>query len=570
MSTLPGDTPIAGAATAPCQKNRVQSLSPSAPRLRSGYSAHAADIPSIVRADEIWLVVLAAFVGFIAGVAVWMMAATAQLIHEMLFAIGPDLHLSAMVAVDPVRAAAVPTLGGLLLGLSGLVIVRYRPRRSVDPIEANALYGGRMSLNDSLIIVGQTLVSNGVGASVGLEAGYTQIGSAMSSRLGRMFRVQAERPAPARGCGAAAAIAGAFNTPLAGAFYAFELVIGTYSLGTFAPVAVAAIVAVAVVNALGAAPFDLVVRSLALRCAGLHPHPAPGHGLRPGWHRPHAWRDADRRAIPQERRPELAPPGVWRTGGGFVGSYGPSSAFVRAWRAGRGDWSTVFTALHGNAGCTEVACLGYLNRFWLSRRALFRLALTGALVGNLFAGALAAVSTAHAVSPVVCALVGMSSLAVAIIGGPLTMGFLALESTGSLPLTLAVMAASVISALTVRRTFGYSFATWRFHLRGEAIRSAVDIGWMRSLTVGRMMRREMRTVRAGTPIAAFKRDFPLGARERVVVIDEDDRYGHRAARRDARRRGREPSRKGPAASHRHSAAATDDDDQGGRGDVRKR
>src|SRR6201985_877017 len=148
----------------------------------------------------------------------------------------------------------------------------------------------------------------------------------------------------------------------------------------------------------------------------------------------------------------------------------------------------------------------------------------GAVVGKAFAGALAAVSTAHAVSPVVCALVGMSGLAVAIIGGPLTVGVLALESTGSLPLTVAVLAACVISALTVRRTFGYSFATWRFHLRGEAIRSAVDVGWMRNLTVGRMMRREMRTVRVDTLVTAFKRDFPLGAHQRVIALDADDRY----------------------------------------------
>jgi len=125
---------------------------------------------------------------------------------------------------------------------------------------------------------------------------------------------------------------------------------------------------------------------------------------------------------------------------------------------------------------------------------------------------------------VVCAVVGMSGLATAIVGGPLTMAFLALESTGSLPLTIAVLAASVVSALTVRRTFGYSFATWRFHLRGEAIRSAVDVGWMRNLTVGRMMRREVRTVRADTPIANFRRDFPLGAEQRVVVVDQSDRY----------------------------------------------
>ena len=56
-----------------------------------------------------------------------------------------------------------------------------------------------------------------------------------------MFRVRRNDLRLLVGCGAAAAIAAAFNAPLTGAFYAFELVIGTYSLGTFAPVAVAAI-----------------------------------------------------------------------------------------------------------------------------------------------------------------------------------------------------------------------------------------------------------------------------------------------------------------------------------------
>ena len=112
----------------------------------------------------------------------------------------------------------------------------------------------------------------------------------------------------------------------------------------------------------------------------------------------------------------------------------------------------------------------------------------------------------------------------AVVGGPLTMSFLALESTGSLPMTIAVLAASVVSALTVRRTFGYSFATWRFHLRGEAIRSAVDIGWVRTLTVGRMMRRDIRTVRADTTPSAFIRQVPLGSADRVIVTDDAGRY----------------------------------------------
>ena len=81
------------------------------------------------------------------------------------------------------------------------------------------------------MVVAQTLLSNGAGASVGLEAGYTQIGSAVASRLGTAFRLRRTDMRLLVGCGAAAAIAAAFNAPLTGAFYAFELVIGTYSAG---------------------------------------------------------------------------------------------------------------------------------------------------------------------------------------------------------------------------------------------------------------------------------------------------------------------------------------------------
>lgn len=52
----------------------------------------------------------------------------------------------------------------------GFAIARAKIPRAVDPIEANALHGGRMSVRDSLIVTAQTIISNGFGASVGLEA----------------------------------------------------------------------------------------------------------------------------------------------------------------------------------------------------------------------------------------------------------------------------------------------------------------------------------------------------------------------------------------------------------------
>jgi CIC family chloride channel protein len=102
--------------------------------------------------------------------------------------------------------------------------------------------------------------------------------------------------------------------------------------------------------------------------------------------------------------------------------------------------------------------------------------------------------------------------------------FIALETTGDLWLTTAVLIAVIIAAQVTREGFGYSFATWRFHLRGETIRSAADVGWMRDLTVGSMMREDVQTVHASTTIGAFREEFPLGAMPYVVAVDEEDRY----------------------------------------------
>ncbi len=148
----------------------------------------------------------------------------------------------------------------------------------------------------------------------------------------------------------------------------------------------------------------------------------------------------------------------------------------------------------------------------------------------------------------------MGAMAVAVVGGPLTMAFLALETTGDLPITLAVL----VGRHRRRRSpcaslFGYSFATWRLHLRGETIRSAHDVGWIRALTVGSLMRRDVRTVRADTSISAFRRDFPLGSTQRVVVVDGAERYRrHRAGARDPRARAQRRRRVArPSASFLH-------------------
>ena len=487
--------------------------------------AHAPQVlRALVRADEIWLIVLSAFIGAGAGVAVWLITGAAQFMHQILFGIDAGQRLSAMERLNPIVTVAVPVLGGLVLGLVTLGVARVYTRRSVDPIEANALFGGRMSLTGSLVVVLQTIISNGVGASIGLEAAYTQIGSAIASRFGHAFRVRRNDLRLLVGCGAAAAIAGAFNAPLTGAFYAFELVIGTYSIGTFGPVAVSALVSMAVVHGLGGELFELhllpaeivaldyiPILALGMLCALLGIAIMRGVTLTETFFR--------RMGLSAWQRPAvgglavgllaLVTPAVLSSGHGALGVVIGAEYSLKH--------LLVLVTLKAMASAISIGS-GFRGGLFFASLFL------GAVLGKAFAAIAGGVSPEHMISPTLCALVGMSGLAVAVIGGPLTMGFLALESTGSLPMTVAVLCACVVSAVTVRRTFGYSFATWRFHLRGESIRSAVDIGWMRTLTVERMMRREVKTIHADMKLPEFKRDFSLGSEHRVVVLDDEDRY----------------------------------------------
>jgi CIC family chloride channel protein len=86
----------------------------------------------------------------------------------------------------------------------------------------------------------------GSGGSAGSEGPVAVLGAALASRLGRAFDFSGHRTGVLVGAGAAAGISAAFNAPLAGAFFALEEILGTSSVGAFAPVVVSSVVAAVV------------------------------------------------------------------------------------------------------------------------------------------------------------------------------------------------------------------------------------------------------------------------------------------------------------------------------------
>ena len=480
---------------------------------------------AFVRARESSLIVIAALIGAIGGLAVVAMSVAVTFMHAILFGLPIGDRLSGQPRLEPWHAILVPSVGGLLLGIVLLALLRWRPAREIDPIEANALHGGRMSFRGSIIVALQTIWSSGVGASVGLEAGYTQLSSGLAASLGRGFHLRRTDQRIMVGCGAAAAIAGAFGAPLSGAFYAFELVIGGYTPASLTPVGVSAVVGYVVAR--GFAPFSLGVvagqigevlgKDLAI--AGLLGVIAALFGI-----------GIMRSVALCEKwlaKPWLWPPLRPMLGGLVVGLLALVTPQVMS--SGHG-------ALH-LAGLNEMTLtmigLVFLLKTLASVVSLgsgfrgglfFASLLLGALGGHLFAAGIETVWPGANLDPNVYSIVGMGALSASIIGGPLTMSFIALETTGNLWLAAAVLVAIIISTQLTREIFGYSFATWRFHLRGETIRSAADVGWIRDLTVGSMMRSDVATVDAAMTIRQFCDQFPLGSKTQIVAVDSEGRY----------------------------------------------
>ena len=115
-------------------------------------------------------------------------------------------------------------------------------------------------------------------------------------------------------------------------------------------------------------------------------------------------------------------------------------------------------------------------------------------------------------------------MAAGIIGAPFTMVFLVLEATGDFPVTIGVLVSVIMSATIVRLTFGYSFATWRFHVRGLGLRGAHDIGWIADMTVSRLMRSDPKLATTGLSLRALREKYPPGSTARVFAVAPDGRY----------------------------------------------
>ncbi|MGD8311874.1 MAG: chloride channel protein [Gammaproteobacteria bacterium] len=153
-------------------------------------------------------------------------------------------------ALGLVSRVLLPALGGLVIGIVWQYLKdETRHVGVVHVMERLAFHQGRLPLRNAVAQFFGAALSIICGHSVGREGPSVHLGAASGSQLGQWLRLPNNSNRTLAGCGIAAAIAASFNTPLAGVIFAMEVVMMEYSLVSFMPVILSAVIATTLTQA---------------------------------------------------------------------------------------------------------------------------------------------------------------------------------------------------------------------------------------------------------------------------------------------------------------------------------
>ncbi len=439
--------------------------------------------------------------GVLSGLGVWAFKSLIALVHWGAY----DWLNPRLAALGGWTAALLPALGGLAAGLIVHWWVGAERHHGVAGImEAVALAGGRLRFWRVPAKTTAAAIAIGAGASVGPEDPSVQIGANLGSALGQGLRLSDERVRAMVAAGAAAGVAAAFNAPIAGVFFALEIILGEVSGSAFSVVVMAAVISAVVTQALSGPQPAFKVPDYAFGSAWELPLYA-GLGLLAGplaalyvralylaqdaFHRLHR--------LPGWVKPVLAGLVV-----GVVGLWLPQVLGV--------GYETIEALLGGTA-----LPLGLLLALLAAKLVLTPVSIGGGMPGGVFAPSLflgAALGAAYGVvanqifpgmgiAPAAFAMVGMAAVLAAAVHAPLTAMLLLFEMTRDYRIILPLMFAVVISLLVSQRLQRDSVYTLGLARKGIRLERGRDVEVLQGLNVSEAMQ-------AGGPTLAEQASLP--------------------------------------------------------------
>lgn len=211
--------------------------------------------------ERVILVSLAAVLGLATSAAVLVFRQSFEYIHHFSKEyLGEDGFIGAgleQVNIEPTLALllTLPLAGFVVGGISHYIIGHEKHHGVAAIMESVALAGGRLPYKLAPFKALASAISLGAGASLGPEDPSVQIGANLGSWMGTKLRLTEEHSKLLVASGAASAISTAFNAPIAGVFFALEVVLGEFTTSSFGAVVLSSVLAAALTqNVEGANP----------------------------------------------------------------------------------------------------------------------------------------------------------------------------------------------------------------------------------------------------------------------------------------------------------------------------
>jgi CIC family chloride channel protein len=420
------------------------------------------------------------------------------------------------------RVLLVPALGGLIVGLFiHFAMPGRRPQGVADVMEATALRGGRLGVKTGLAAALASAVSIGFGASVGREGPVVHLGATLSSFVSDRLHLSRQLSLTLLGCGVASAIAASFNAPIAGVFFALEVVVGHYALSSFAPIVIASVTGTIISRLYyGDFPAFIIPDKTIVSFLEFPAFAVLGiaaaliaivfiKGTLEAQSRINAL------PIPGWIKPAIAGLILGAVALEFPHILGVGYETTDAAIAEQFPLRMLAILLVLKLAATSL-CLGAGFGGGVFSPSL----VMGALAGGLIGGIATLIAPELSSGPGAYTIVGMGAVAGAVLGAPISTILIIFELTSSFTLTIAVMVGVVIASVITQSVVGRSFFTIQLERRGIRIDGGRETSLLESRKVTEIMEADFAAVPEAHPLPQVRDRLRYVANGELFVTTE--------------------------------------------------